>query len=100
MNEISRKIIDSEAFKKRKEKTTKIITVDYTVDKREERRRRENEEEEEYENATKRISLSLTNNNERRASLHVKNAKKQITATITTLKIIKNTSYENLNAST
>ena len=76
MNEMSRKITDSEAFEKRKEETTETITADYTVDEREKRRRRENGEEEGHENATRRISSSLTNNNERRVSLHVKNAEK------------------------
>ena len=91
---------DSEAFKKRKKEITGIITVDYAVDERGERRRRGVEEEEGHENTTRRISSLLINNNERRVSLHVENAKKQTTAAIATLEIIKNTSYENLNAST
>ena len=97
---MSRKIIDSEAFEKRKEETTGTIAVDYAADKREERRRRESGEGEGHGDATRRISSSLTNNNERRASLHVENAKKQTTATITILEIIENTSYEDLNALT
>ena len=100
MNEISRKMIDSEAFEKRKEETTEAIATDYAVDKREKRRRREGGEGEGHEDATGRISSSLTNSNERRASLHVENAEKQATATIAILETIENTSYENLNAST
>ena len=100
MNEMSRKITDSEAFEKRKKEITEAIVIDYAVDERGKRRRRESGEGRKHEDATKRISSSLTNSNERRASLHVKNAKKQTTATIATLEIIKNTSYKNLNAST
>ena len=69
-------ITDSEAFKKRKKKIAEIIVADYIVDKREKRRRREGGEGEKYGNATKRIPSSLINSNERRISLHVKNAKK------------------------
>ncbi len=67
---------DSEAFKKRKKKIAKIIVADYAIDKREERYRREDEERERYKNAIKRISLLLINNNERKISLYIKNAKK------------------------
>ena len=97
---MSRKMTGSEAFEKRKEETTGAIAADYAADKRGERRRRGGGEGEGYEDVTKRISSSLTNSNERRASLHVENAKKQTTAAIATLEIIKNTSYENLNALT
>ena len=100
MNEISRKMTGSEAFKKRKEETTGAITADYATDKRGERRRRGGGEGGGHGDVTRRISSSLTNSNERRVSLHVENAKKQTTATITTLETIENTSYENLNAST
>ena len=100
MNEMSRKMTDSEAFKKRKEETTEVIVADYAVDERGERRRRGGGEGEGHGDATKRISSLLTNSNERRASLHVENAKKQVTATIAALEIIENTSYEDLNAST
>ena len=93
-------MIDSEAFKKRKKKIAGAIAADYAVDEREKRRRRGGEEGEKHGNVTRRISSSLINSNERRTSLHVKNAEKQITAVITTLEIIENTLYEDLNAST
>ena len=100
MNEMSRKMIGSEAFEKRKEEITGAIAAGYAVDERGERRRRGGGEGEGHGDATKRMSPSLTNSNERRASLHVENTEKQVTATIAALETIENTSYENLNAST
>ena len=73
---MSRKITDSEAFKKRKEETTGAIAAGYAVDEREERRRRGGGEGEGHGDATRRMSSSLTNSKERRASLHVENAEK------------------------
>ncbi len=69
-------IAGSEAFKKRKKKITKIIAADYAADKRKKYHRRGGGEEERHKNAMRRISPSLTNSNERRISLHVKNAEK------------------------
>ena len=92
-------MIDSEAFKKRKE-IAEVIAADYAADKREKRRRYRGGEGEEHGDATRRISSSLTNSNERRTSLHVKNAEKQTTAVIAILETIENTSYKDLNAST
>ncbi len=69
-------MIDSEAFKKRKKKIVKIIVIDYAIDKREKRYRHKSEEEERYKNAIRRTLSLLINNNERKISLYIKNAKK------------------------
>ncbi len=100
MSRSFQQIIGSEAFKKRKEEIAEAIVAGYAIDKREKYRRRGGGEGEGHENATERISPSLTNSNKRRTSLYVKNAEKQVTAVIAALKTIKNTLYENLNAST
>ncbi len=76
MSRSFQQIIGSEAFKKRKEEIARVIAAGYPVDKRGERHRREGEEEERHEDAIRRISPSLINSNERRTSLHMKNAKK------------------------
>ncbi len=99
MSRSFQQMIGSEAFKKRREKTAKIIATGYTTDERRKRYRREDKEGEGYKDAIGRISPSLTNSNERRVSSHIENAEKQAIAAIAALKAIENTKFENLNAS-
>ena len=97
---IAQQIIDSEAFKKRREKITEVIALGYANNnKRKEYRERERGEEERYENTLRKIIISLSRSDEQRRELYVNNAYKQKIVIIATLKVIVNTYYRDLNAS-
>ena len=95
----TQQIIDSEVFKKYREKIVKVIALDYTNnDQRREYREREESEEERYENIQRKILTSLLRSDEQRRELYINNIYRQKIVVIATLEVIENTYYRNLNA--
>ena len=95
----AQQIIDSEAFKKRREKITKVIALDYTNNnKRRRYREEEKSEEERYKNTLRKIITLLSRSDKQRRELYINNAYKQKIVIVATLKVIENTYYRDLNA--